>query len=461
MTTQAPESTWEESVDLGKFIATIFSHWWLILTLVAAFAASAAVFSFLIQPTVYQSEGGIVIPASDIENEFRLPPQGYLKFSGSTQVFDALRRQLGPEQTAGQLRNQLKFSLEDDQFLAVSAKAETADGAFLLANAWSQAYLQANTARMENRFRQSLDQAIKKVNILHLQFNAAEAELAKSNQLDNPGHKQSRLANLGSLVTYWEELLQNLASTRSNLGKSPLVSLETQLEQGSSAVGGGGIPGTNSTSARSLNALIPDSEELFRADPAYVEMMTRLSRSRLSVLEQDLVSSENKLRELRIVSLPTTESKVASLEEILESESEFLGLALKDGSPIPNPVYLQLRQDLADARLLLSTQRIEEQALSEKIATLEAEIDPVIESAQIEELDLEIAEVTQELIAQLAEVNSLAQKLVAAEPTLPDRQLSLQGGRNIILGVFLGLVAGIVASLLLDNYRGRTRVPAL
>ena len=235
------------------------------------------------------------------------------------------------------------------------------------------------------------------------------------------------MANLGSLVTYWEELLQNLAPTGGNLGKSPLVSLETPPEQGSSAIGGGGIPETNSTNVRSQNALIPDGEGLFRADAAYVEMMTRLSRSRLSVLEQDLVSSENKLRELRIVSLPTTESKVASLEEILESESKFLGLALKDGSPIPNPVYLQLRQDLADARLLLSTQRIEEQALSQKIATLEAEIDPVIESAQIEELGLEIAEVTQELIAQLAEVNSLAQKLVAAEPTLPDRQLSLQG----------------------------------
>ena len=427
MTTQAPESAWEESVDLGKFIATIFSHWRLILTSIAAFAASAAVFSFLIQPTVYQSEGGIVIPASDIESEFGLPPQGYLKFSGSTQVFDALRRQLGPEQTAGQLRNQLEFSLENDQFLAVSARAETADGAFLLANAWSQAYLQANTARIENHFRQSLDQAIKKVNILHLQFNAAEAELEKFNQLDNPGHKQSRLANLGSLVTYWEELLQNLAPTGGNLGKSALVSLETPPEQGSSAIGGGGIPATNSTNVRSQNALIPDGKGLFRADPAYVEMMTRLSRSRLSVLEQDLVSSENKLRELRFVSLPTTESKVASVAEILESESEFLGLALKDGSPIPNPVYLKLRQNLADARLLLATQRIEEQALSEKIATLEAEIDPVIESAQIEELGLEIAEVTQELIAQLAAVNSMAQKLVAAEPTLPDRQLFPQG----------------------------------
>ncbi len=74
MTTQAPESAWEESVDLGKFIATIFSHWRLILISIGAFAASAAVFSFLIQPTVYQSEGGIVIPASDTESEFGLPP---------------------------------------------------------------------------------------------------------------------------------------------------------------------------------------------------------------------------------------------------------------------------------------------------------------------------------------------------------------------------------------------------
>ena len=498
MTIQAPESIWDESVDLRKWIETIFRYWWLILAAMTASAAIAAVFSFLIQPVVYQSEGGIVIPASDIKSEFGFTPQGYLEFGSSTQVLDAVRRQLGLEQTAGQLRNQFSFTLENDQFLAVSAIAETAEGAFLLADAWIKSYQPEMSSLISAQFEKLRDATVEQEAVLLIQLDAAETNLERFILQDNSGHLESQLAYLGSLVTDWEEHLQSLDLPSGNGRESTLALLQTPLDQQSGSTGCGGIPKTSCMNATSQNGLGRNDKEILQAGPAYVALGTRLSRSRLSVLEQDLVASEYKLRELSFVSLPTTESKIASLEKILESESEFLGLALNDGSPIPNPVHLKVRGGLADARLLLDTQRSEEQALSQKIAALETEIDPVIESAQIEELDLEInalksrrAVVTEEILAERAtrrqlesEANQLSSqhnlakaekyRLTAMEvvldsltrqggvrePAIPDSPISPQRGRNITLAIFLGLVAGVTASLLLDYYRGRTRVQA-
>ena len=179
MTTQAPESTWEESVDLGKLIGTILRHWWLIFIAIAAFAAGAAVFSFLIQPTVYQSDGGIFIPDSDIESDFALTPQGYLELASSNPVLDAVQRQLGPEETTGQLRNQFSFTLENDQFLAVAAVAETAERAFLLADAWIKSY--------QTEVRSLVSGQVEQEALLQTQLIAAAANLDRFDLRDNAG----------------------------------------------------------------------------------------------------------------------------------------------------------------------------------------------------------------------------------------------------------------------------------
>ena len=429
MTSRASESIWGDSIDLRKLIAFLLRQWQIILGCVGIFASGAAIFSFIIQPTVYQSTTGVIIPLQPTVNqstismiippptigsEFGFTPQAYLAFASSTQTLELIRQQLGLRQTVGELRNQLSFALENEAFLAVSATAETAEEAFLLADTWSKAYPPQAIARIQNRYTQSLDQANQMISTLQPQLIAKEDAL-----------ERLKVQNYTALL------------------------------------------------------------EIQKAS------LTRLSISRLNSLEGELVASENRLRQLSLISIPKSESAVTLLEERLESTEEFLDLQPIDGSPINNPVYFVWGR-LIDAQLQLATQRREEQALSEKIADFESEnlalkgipIPEAEQISQIEEinneiiiqkiairsLEAEINQISTEYNLAMTEymrlahleddINSLAQIFPVREPALPNSPISPQRIRNITLAIFVGLVTGVGVAVIRDFYRGTTSRPS-
>jgi capsular polysaccharide biosynthesis protein len=353
---QAPESIWGDSIDLRKIIETLLRQWWIILGVVALAVVSAAIFSFIIRPTIYQSTARAIGPPPDIGSEFGFTAQAYVDIASSTQVLEQTLKQLGLQQTIGELRNQLSFELTNENNLAMSAFAETPEEAFQIADAWSKSY----PTQFESLYNRSLDQSNQVATTLKQQLLDKEEELERFNLNSIIPSKELRLAYL----------LPILASTGADVDIDALFLLETPLQQKSSAHGDGALGG-----------VAPSWDSPFEI---YLDMKTRLASSRLIALEAELVDNENKLRDLSFASIPMSKSTVNSLEKLLASEPEFLGLnyasipmskstvnslekllasepeflglKLSNGSPIPNPVYLDLRSRLRVAQLLLSTQ---------------------------------------------------------------------------------------------------------
>ena len=328
MASQAPESIWGDSIDLRKIIETLLRQWWIILGVVALAVVSAAIFSFIIRPTIYQSTARAIGPPPDIGSEFGFTAQAYVDIASSTQVLEQTLKQLGLQQTIGELRNQLSFELTNENNLAMSAFAETPEEAFQIADAWSKSY----PTQFESLYNRSLDQSNQVATTLKQQLLDKEEELERFNLNSIIPSKELRLAYL----------LPILASTGADVDIDALFLLETPLQQKSSAHGDGALGG-----------VAPSWDSPFEI---YLDMKTRLASSRLIALEAELVDNENKLRDLSFASIPMSKSTVNSLEKLLASEPEFLGLKLSNGSPIPNPVYLDLRSRLRVAQLLLSTQ---------------------------------------------------------------------------------------------------------
>ena len=401
MTSQTPDRISDDSIDLRKLIGSLLRQWWIILGCVGIFTSGAAIFSFIIQPTVYQSTTGTLIPPPEIGSEFGFTPQVYVEFASSTQILETMRQQLGLQQTVSELRNQLNFELEKETFIAVSATAETAEEAFQIADAWSKSYPPEAIAQIESRYNQSLDQANQTVSTLRPRLIAKEEGLQRFNLEHNTDLMELRLASLEILLT---EQGQGRDKTLESVGPdeaevvddkfsgrrfitSQLTELEDQLVDHERQ-----LRELSNVSIPQGQAKVNSLTKSLASEPEFHEMsITSMRQSELGEYGPLLIAKINSLKELISLEqeflsqkwgyapIPNPvyqelRSKLADAQRVLDVQ-EALGLESNPGSPIPNTVYLYLQRQLTDAQLTLSTNKSLEQILMNHTAGLELELE--------------------------------------------------------------------------------------
>lgn len=510
MTTQPFPFTPEENVDLRKILDTLLRRWWLIAATVALAAIISVGFSFLFQTTVYESSGSAGLPEAQVDDELGLPPQEYLALASSSPVMDSVREQLDLKLSAGQLRSQFQFSLPQNQTITVTASAELADKAFLLADTWLKSYQRELESLINGQFMQVKAQAVQDADILLAELASAEENLEKYNLENDQSVLESELSTLEARFADTENRLQELmVSTPKN--EAILASLQDVLGLESENAGGGGAPSDSQSGEASLELSIPADALPFKSSPAYIELSQDVTRSQLSALERDLVGAENQLRELNLSSIPGSNSRLESLEKALATEPPYLSQTGGRAELTPNPVYLSLSQDLSNTKILLDVQKDEATTLSVKIGALREQIDvlrvellfrqeiektkstltndgkeaeileniiqelrPEIrtlsarvdkEKAALRKLEINAANISSAYNSANAELDRLAEmedtlasysQLTAVhEPAQPSSPVSPQRGRNITLAMFLGLVVGVGGVLLMASYQGQ------
>jgi len=444
VTSQAPESIWGNSIDLRKVIKTLLRQWWIILGVVALAGVSATIFSYIIQPTVYESTTGTLVPSPTLGEEFGFTSQSYIAIASSTQVLEPIRKQLGLQQTIGELRNQLSFKLTNENNLAMSTFAETPEEAFKITDAWSKTY----PTQIETLYNQSLDEMNQSATTLKQQLIEKEGQLERSNLQSVVPFREAHLA---SLVTV-------LASTSDDVSADTLVLLKTPQHQRKES--------DELKFLRNSGAVAPSWDSPFEI---YLDMKTRLASSRLVALEAELVDSENKLRDLSFVLIPNSQSQVSSLENLLALEPEvreadfnsipmsefqvtslknllalepeFLGLELSSGSQIVNPVYLDIRRKLADAQLILDTK--------ENLGLESSEGSPIPNPVYLD-IQETFSEAQLKLSAQKSEEKALPKKI-------DELQISLDQVRGDLL--LLSWENGFAALLKFVDREGHANVP--
>ena len=228
------------------------------------------------------------------------------------------------------------------------------------------------------------------------------------------------------------------------------------------------------------------------AESIFDELSRGLEEVRLSNLELELVQGENRLRLLARSSIPIAEARLISLEKALEAEPQTFEAArlsnengVTENAPVLNPVYLQLRQSLADTSIEVDALKREAEALADRVSFLSTESDLLRKKLSADRAgdilrevgnltflrqetdairrqlavdkqarqELEQLDRLLELEPQLATISSLS---AIREPALPTSPVSPQRTRNIMLAGALGLMLGVFAALFLEFYRSTT-----
>ncbi len=86
MTTQQPDQTWDEGVDLRAAIDALFRRRWLILALVILAIGVAGVLSYMVLPPTYKSSVVVTLPAAGGTDRLGLTPSEYKEFAASNPV---------------------------------------------------------------------------------------------------------------------------------------------------------------------------------------------------------------------------------------------------------------------------------------------------------------------------------------------------------------------------------------
>ncbi|HEU0020589.1 MAG TPA: hypothetical protein VFR55_02800, partial [Dehalococcoidia bacterium] len=370
MATQPPSFTSEESIDLRQIIESLLRRWRIIAATLAMSAITGVGFSFLFQPAVYESSGSTRLPVTGLDTGLGLTPGGYLALASSGPVLDSLRAQPGLESSPDQLRRQFRFDLPEDQTISFTASANSAEQSFLLADTWLETYQRELDDLLETQFSQRKAQALQETESLLPQLTSAQEELARYDLEHDQSLWQLKLSAMEARLSQGEQRLQELLAFSIPGQEARLASPQDPagLESENTA-GGGGVPEASETDETSPQSLITIDLLAFKSDPAYIDLSRNLTRSQLSDLEQDLVSTENRLRQLNFSALPIAESRLVSLEKALAAEPEFLGQPGSSVELTPNPVHLTLRQDLADTRIRLDVEQSEAATLFVKVTT--------------------------------------------------------------------------------------------
>lgn len=488
MTSQHSALTSEESVDLRKIIETLLRRWWLIAAVLAISFIVSVGFSVLVQTPVYESSGSAGLPVASSDTQLGLTPSDYLALASSSPVMDSVREQIDSDLSPSQLRTRFKFGLLQTQTVTFTASADSAEQSFLLADAWLKAYQRELESLIMVQLDQIKEQTAQEIKFLLPQLTRSEEELERYDLENDQSLLEIKLSTLQSGLADKERRLQELMAFSIPTNEVRLASFEAFSE-----------------------ILIPADTLAFKSNPTYIELSQNLTRSQLSALENALVSTEDRLRELKYSSIPNAKSRLVSLEKALATEPAFLG---QPGSSVDltlNPVYVRLSQDLSDTKILLDVERSEAVTLSTAVGVLREQIDDlrvellfrqeIQKTKSVLALDRKGAEVLETTILELrseirelsarvrteraahlelksdvteiqtnyelaegelgrlaiieAKLESYSRFSAVQEPSQPASPASPQRGRNIGLAMFLGLIIGVSGALLMDYYQGR------
>ncbi len=319
-----------------------------------------------------------------------------------------------------------------------------------------------------------------------------------------------------------QELASNETQLRqllaSDTGAEPAVRsyLQPVLSNTAGSLGGGGTPGVSSLPEGIER--VGEVSDVPVEDSIFDELNRKLELAQLSDLEKELVQSEKRLRVLTGTTIPVEEARLISLEKFLQAEPQTFEtemLSPDAGSPIGittlNPVYLKLRQRVADTSIGLDSLKKEASELSARISFLYTESDLLrrkLAAGEAEDLLEEEAENLKRTLALASNITFLRQETDAIrrqlavdkqtrqgmeqevqelkalyepaqaelnrlleleprlatisslsairEPALPTSPVSPQRTRNIMLAGALGLMLGVFAALFLEFYRSTT-----
>ena len=473
MTTQIPSPSWDEEIDLRRWIGTLIRGKWVILALTVFAIAASSIVNYLLLTPVYATSGTTALPTSSGVKGFGMTPLGYQGFAISNSVMDPLQKQLGLELEETQLLSKYEFELDgSDSLLSATASADTGEKAYLLMDSWLKTYNKEVSVNIQKKFKSSISSRSIEVETLRARLTEANDSLVTFN-LDN------RIENLDARHSVLE---QNLISK-----KEQLATLDTD---------------NHSPAELSTDTILVDRNLV--SEEARLKRSSARIVNRLTELEKHLNISETRLRQLVWSQLSKKEASILALESVLTSEPMSLG-ETSDGSTIPNPVYLHFNQALGGARVDLASDTIEKELvtlqvadyktqvleLGEQFGAIQAELGQILQAripllqeeikqirasisaASIERLRLEAA--VPQINEELQRATTELQLLTAIEPNLvsfstpttvsgprmPSSPMAPQRVRNIllftILGAFLGFLIVIVAEL--NRERPVTSIP--
>ncbi|MFQ6026147.1 MAG: Wzz/FepE/Etk N-terminal domain-containing protein [Dehalococcoidia bacterium] len=417
MTGNRPSSTWDEEVDLRRWVAALIRGRLIILTFFLTALAVAAIFNFLLMPPNYVASGTISLPMTDGTDQLGLTLPDYEEFAVSGSTMRKLKEELGSPLSAQQLRSYFQFQLAPaTHSLGFTTTASTPAEALSLAKLYFEVFSEELESQLEVRFSAQKERANQRAEHLLGEWLEAEAQL-QAFDLETPMNVlEPRLVALESELTKSATDLRELTRFTIPDHESQLASLQDSLTRPSPVLSG--APGTSAIPEVRISGE-SSLENSAAADFTHLQLEQKMNQSRLVSLEKELVSQESRLRQLRLVVLRTAEAKVESLEEILALIPTTLGTAPIDftkddtnvdsnNSPQLNPLYLRYSQELEDSRIQLAANREEAEALAEGISVLQKE-------SEILRQDLVIG---QELIDQLEGDQSVEQQMEGVQRRL-------------------------------------------
>lgn len=206
-------------------------------------------------------------------------------------------------------------------------------------------------------------------------------------------------------------------------------------------------------------------------------VMLPVMEARLESLQAELVEAEERLRTLTQSTIPADEARLQAIQLALAEQPQVLGgshvmvVPVDSGAGVTtsdvtmlNPVYLQLRQDLASTQTRLATNRRSAELLSTVVAELPAQIEALQASliAYREErarLEREVnalkpmvdeARAQRDTLLALQRAADAAVPAVVSDPALPSAPVAPRKLLNMALAGFLAAFVGIFGALIME-----------
>ncbi|MFH1140819.1 MAG: Wzz/FepE/Etk N-terminal domain-containing protein [Chloroflexota bacterium] len=403
MTTQQPDQTWDEGVDLRAAIDALFRHRWLIMALVILAIGAAGVLSYMVMPPTYEPSVVVTLPAAGGTDGLGLPPSGYKEFAASNRVIAAVQQKLGTHQTPSELAGQYDVQLDEASgLLTVTASAETADATLQLASLWVGAFSEQTLAVLRAQLARQKAVAEQAAESLLSDVTKAEDVLAAFDQKTPISLEEARLSDLEKSLVSSEGRLRELTFVSLPIDEARLAFFQNALDKESQTLGSsqGGVVLPKEGSNAGVT-----SQDVTILNPVYLQFSQDLAVTRTSLATGQ---REEEIMEERISSL---QREVDGLrEEVIQDKTERQRLDLR----------------INEARAVYNSARLELDRL----------------------LDAEL---------HLPELSSLE---VVNEPVRPEAP---SGPRKVIIMAIAGVAAalsGVVIAILLEWYRGEGETEA-
>lgn len=206
-------------------------------------------------------------------------------------------------------------------------------------------------------------------------------------------------------------------------------------------------------------------------------VMLPVMEARLESLQAELVEAEERLRTLTQSTILADEARLQAIQLALAEEPQVLGgshvmvVPVDSGAGVTtsdvtmlNPVYLQLRQDLASTQTRLATNRRSAELMATVVAELPAQIEALQasliayreERARLEREVNALKPMVDEARAQrdnllaLKRAADAAVPAVVSDPALPSAPVAPRKLLNMALAGFLAAFVGVFGALVMD-----------